>query len=274
MKSQYKLKNIFFFSFSTAMALIGLWLYGLDIIEISFIEIFLFLIFYFFVAFSITAGYHRYYSHKSFKAHPLMECFFLVFGSAAFMNSALKWAKDHRNHHTYTDDEEKDPYSIKRGYFYAHLGWACLNDKMNFLDFKATDLDDDQSVQWQDKNIILLSVFMGFGLPVLIGFLINNVLFGFFFLFALRVVIFHHAVFSINSYCHRSINIVGTQISATNSLLVSLLTLGDGYHKHHHVYPIDFRAGRRWYNWDPNKWILVLLSKIKLVTKLRIQNER
>src|SRR4051794_40276845 len=77
---------------------------------------------------SITAGYHRLFAHRTYVARPWVKFLYLVFGAAAFQNSALKWSTDHRRHHRFVDGEQ-DPYSINEGFFYAHMGWVCLKEK-------------------------------------------------------------------------------------------------------------------------------------------------
>jgi stearoyl-CoA desaturase (delta-9 desaturase) len=74
------------------------------------------------VAMVISGGYHRYFAHKTFHCHPALKIFYLVVGAAAFQQSALVWAADHRMHHRYVDTD-RDPYSIKKGFWWAHVGW-------------------------------------------------------------------------------------------------------------------------------------------------------
>src|ERR1035437_13394 len=77
--------------------------------------------------FSVTIGYHRYYSHRTFECHPLLQWFFLIFGAGALENSALEWASNHWYHHRYVDTDS-DPYNIKRGFMWAHMGWIFYQD--------------------------------------------------------------------------------------------------------------------------------------------------
>jgi stearoyl-CoA desaturase (delta-9 desaturase) len=72
---------------------------------------------------SITAGYHRLFSHLAYKAVWPVRLFDVLFGAAAFEGSVLEWTTDHRDHHRYTD-QDKDPYNIKKGLWYAHIGWT------------------------------------------------------------------------------------------------------------------------------------------------------
>ena len=270
MKS-FKMINIFFFSLSTVMSIIGLYFLFTGGIRIGLTEITTFLIFYLFIAFSVCAGYHRYFSHKSFTPKAWLKFFFLLTGPAAFMNSALIWARDHRHHHAYPEDEAKDPYSINKGFLYAHLGWAIRSDEVNAQVGFIKDLESDDWIKLQDKLIIPLSILMGLILPTLIGVAIGNIAFGLFFLGFFRIFFFHHSIFLINSYCHKFGSRPLKNITAGNSLWIAILTMGDGYHHYHHMLPNDYRAGRKWYNWDPVKWILFCLEKVKIVSALKRQ---
>src|ERR1700733_14796782 len=86
------------------------------------IEIFAFVLMFFATGLSITGGYHRHFAHVSYKAHPLVRIFYLVFGACAMQNSALHWATDHRMHHRFTDTD-KDPYNAGKGFWSSHIGW-------------------------------------------------------------------------------------------------------------------------------------------------------
>src|SRR6476646_8653310 len=97
-----------------------IWLFGLDWFQVA-----LFLVMFFAVGFSITLGYHRLYSHLTFQAHWSVRLFTLIFGAAAFENSVLLWACEHRAHHKHVDDED-DPYNIREGLFQAHIGWLLF----------------------------------------------------------------------------------------------------------------------------------------------------
>lgn len=270
---EYKIQNILFFLFTFILSVYGSYLFINGTITLGTRELTIFFVYYFLVAFSVTAGYHRYFSHRSFKAPKLLEGAYLLFGSAAFMNSALKWAVDHRLHHLHTDQVDTDPYSIKNGFFHAHIGWAFKSDEVDPQVTSSKDLKQNKLLNYQHRYIIILSILTGIVFPVLIGLAIENILFGFFGLFVLRVFIFHHSVFLINSFCHSFGSRPNANISATNSVFVALLTLGDGYHNNHHAYPSDFRAGRKWYDWDPNKWILIALCFCGVISNLRVERE-
>lgn len=255
------------------MAFAGIYLYFTNKIKIGQSELIAFFVYYTAASFAVTAGYHRFYSHCSYKCSALVNWFFLAFGAAAFVNSAIKWARDHRNHHAHTD-QNRDPYNINKGFFYAHLGWALLSDEVNSFPAQTKDLESNKLIMYQDRYIIILSILMGILVPWATGYLIlDNHLFGLFFLSFFRIFFFHHSLFLINSYCHTFGSRPLGSISASNSLFVAILTMGDGYHHFHHIYPSDYRAGRKWFNIDLNKWILFGMNSMGLIHGLKKQND-
>src|SRR5690606_13527080 len=150
---------------------------------------------------SITAGYHRLFAHRAYDAHPVLKFLFLIFGSASFENSALKWCSDHRLHHLKVDTSE-DPYNINEGFFHAHMGWVFLKKNGTVQERFAKDFRQDKLISWQHKNNMTIAVVMGIIVPTLIG--------GYFlgsYLGALaigvfgRIVLTHHCTFFINSLC-------------------------------------------------------------------------
>ena len=76
-----------------------------------------------FCGMSITAGYHRLWSHKTYHAHPILRIIFALGGACALQNDILHWVSDHRRHHQFVDNNERDPYSAKRGFWFSHIGW-------------------------------------------------------------------------------------------------------------------------------------------------------
>lgn len=218
---------------------------------------------------SITAGYHRLFSHQAYQAIAPVRAFFLVFGAAACQNSALKWASDHRVHHLYVD-EEQDPYNIKRGFFWAHIGWIFF--KKSSYDFSnVQDLQKDPLVRWQNRYYVPLAIGVGGVLPLLFGWAVGDWWGGFLLIGVARTVIVHHSTFLINSLCH----FMGDQPyslkdSARDSGLVALLTYGEGYHNFHHQFQYDYRNGIKWYHWDPTKWLINALSYLGWAQRLRM----
>jgi stearoyl-CoA desaturase (Delta-9 desaturase) len=218
---------------------------------------------------SITGGYHRLFAHKSYEARWWVKLFYLIFGAAAFQNSALRWCSDHRRHHRHVDTDV-DPYSIKKGFFYAHIGWIFFKHDPQFDGKFAPDLERDPLIQWQHKYYFLIAGFFGFGFPTLIGWALGSPLGGLIYGGLLRVVFTHHCTFLINSFCH----MIGRQPysdknTARDSFLMALFTYGEGYHNYHHQFQADYRNGVRWYHWDPTKWSIILMSWLGWAEKLK-----
>lgn len=229
-----------------------------------------------FTGLSITAGYHRLISHRAYDAHWSVKLFFLIFGAAAFENSALKWCSDHRVHHHHVDHDE-DPYNINKGFFYAHIGWIFFkqNDTNPFENRYAKDLVKDKLVNWQHRYYLALSVLVGLILPGVIGYMMGSFLGGIAIGGFLRLVLVHHSTFFINSLCH----VIGSQTyskehSARDSFVMALLTYGEGYHNFHHTFPSDYRNGIKWYHFDPTKWLIKTLTVVGLAEKLKKAPER
>ena len=248
----------------TLLALIGaplyLWHHGTDWFLSG-----LFLFFVIATGLSITLGYHRLFSHLSFKAKWPVRLITLVFGACAFENSVLNWASDHRRHHKHTDHQD-DPYDISRGFFWAHMGWIFFKLIPEQPMDNVADLRKDRMVMWQHKWDKVLALGVGLVLPAVLGFLWNGwvgALGGFLIVGILRVVVVQQCTFFINSLCHT----IGRQpysskCSARDSALMAFLTFGEGYHNFHHEFQHDYRNGVKPWNFDPTKWMIWLLSKV------------
>ena len=222
---------------------------------------------------SITLGYHRLFSHLSFKAKWPVRLFTLIFGACAFENSVLHWASDHRNHHKHTDHDE-DPYDITKGFFWAHIGWILFKlDAEQPMD-NVKDLRKDALVRFQDRFYVAIAFIAGLIFPAVVGYYavggMVGAMGGFLVVGALRVVLVQQSTFFINSLCH----CIGdqpysTRCSARDSWIMALVTYGEGYHNYHHEFQHDYRNGVKAWNFDPTKWSIMLLSKLGLVSDLR-----
>jgi stearoyl-CoA desaturase (delta-9 desaturase) len=229
----------------------------------------LFFFYYMATGVSITAGYHRLFSHRSYEVSRWVKLLYLIFGAAALEGSVLKWCTDHRRHHKFVDTEE-DPYSIKKGFSYAHIGWVFLKEDPKYSGLRSPDLEADPLVAWQNRNYFAIAIITGFLLPALIGLTFGSpwggVLFGGF----LRVVVTHHCTFFINSLCHMwGSQPYGDKTTAKDNFVLAFLTYGEGYHNFHHRFEGDFRNGLKWYQWDPTKWLIQLLSLTGSARNLR-----
>ncbi|MBI3319936.1 MAG: fatty acid desaturase [Candidatus Omnitrophica bacterium] len=216
---------------------------------------------------SITVGYHRLFAHRAFQAHPLVTWLCLFFGAAAFEQSAYLWSSLHRDHHRYVDTE-RDPYNIKQGFWHAHWGWILFwryePDYTNVKDLQANAL-----VMHQHRHYLLWAITAGVLLPLAIGAATGHLLGAFLLGVVGRLTLVHHSTWSINSICH-TFGRATYDIDATarDHWLVAFLTNGEGYHNFHHRFASDYRNGVRWYQWDPSKWVIALLSWCGLAHKL------
>lgn len=123
--------------------------------------------------FSISMGYHRLFSHISFRARWPVRFFTVIFGAAAFQNSVLMWASEHRRHHKH-GDHRKDPYAISKGFFHAHIGWLFVKQQSQPPYDNVVDLQKDSLLRWQDRHIHLIAVIVSFIFPAVLGFLWNG----------------------------------------------------------------------------------------------------
>lgn len=244
-----------------------LWYFGIDWFQASLFFALLSL-----SGFSVTVGYHRLFSHLAFRAKLPIRLFTLIFGAAAFENSVLMWASEHRRHHKHVDHED-DPYDITKGFFHAHVGWLLFKLQPQPPFDNVPDLKKDRLVMWQHKYVHILAVSIGFALPALLGAMWSGwagALGGFLIGGVAKIVVLQHCTFFINSACHTlGRQPYSTKCSARDSLLLALLTFGEGYHNYHHEFQHDYRNGVKPWQWDPTKWIIWTFSKVGLTGGLR-----
>ena len=243
------------------------WYTGLSAFQVA-----LFLFFFTATGLSITLGYHRLFSHLSFKASWPVRLLTLLFGAAAFENSALRWAADHRRHHRLVDHDE-DPYAISKGFFHAHVGWILFRHPPDTSLVWAKDLQHDRLVVWQHRYYVLIAALMGFGLPTALGWIAggwSSALGSLLLAGVTRVVFVHHMTFFINSLCHTmGRQPYSSRCTARDSALMAWFTFGEGYHNFHHAFQLDYRNGVKPWQFDPTKWCIWLLHKTGLVRQLR-----
>jgi len=219
----------------------------------------------------IGSGYHRLWSHRAYRAHPALAWALAIFGGMAIQNSILIWCARHRVHHRDVDDNEKDPYSIGRGFWFAHVGWMLKDYQSGEVDYSVVpDLQKDPIVMWQHRHYLTLILATNIGLPMLLGLLVGD-FWGVFLLAGLaRLVINHHVTFFINSLAH----MWGTQPytdenSARDNWALAIITYGEGYHNFHHMFQSDYRNGVRWFNFDLNKWVISTAAILGLASDLK-----
>jgi len=220
---------------------------------------------------SITAGYHRLWSHSAYKAHPALRVVYALGGACALQNDCLTWAADHRRHHLYADDNDKDPYSANKGFWYSHFEWMIRDYPATREDYSnVKDLQKDPVLVWQRKHYLVLMLLMNIGVPALLGALHGDVWGGLLLLGFLRLTLSQHFTYLINSAAH----IWGQRTydpkqTARDNWFIAIFTFGEGYHNYHHTFAWDYRNGIKWYHWDPTKWFIKACSWLKLTSGLR-----
>lgn len=231
-------------------------------------EVAVFAVMYGLIGLAITVGYHRLYSHRSFQASWPVRLAVLLLGAAAFENSALAWCSDHRHHHRFVDDPERDPYAVKKGFWYAHWLWVMEATERPLE--AVGDLQRDPLVRWQARHHYWIGAAVT-ALPVIAAGLATRDLAGQLVIgILLRIVLTHHSTFLINSAAHW----FGTQPysdanSSRDNAALAPFTFGEGYHNFHHMWQWDYRNGPRWYQWDPAKWLIAAGSWAGLTRGLR-----
>ena len=264
--------NVLLFSITFLIAAVAVPFYAVTV-GFSWLEIVLTVLCLGYCGMSITAGYHRLWAHKTYDAHPALQWFFAIGGAFALQNSALHWSSDHRVHHKFVDQNDKDPYSAQRGFWFSHIGWMLReHQSQRYTDYSnVRDLQNNQIVMWQHRHYLALTIATNIGIPLLLGFLTDRYLGMLLSVGVLRLVLSHHFTFFINSLAH----IWGSQPytdqnSARDNGVLAFLTYGEGYHNFHHIFEYDYRNGIRWWQFDPTKWLIKSCSWLGLTRNLKV----
>jgi stearoyl-CoA desaturase (Delta-9 desaturase) len=252
-------------------------------------DIFVFLIMYVLTALGVTVGFHRLFTHRSFKTSPFMRGVFAVLGSAAIEGPVISWVADHRKHHAFSD-RPGDPHSphvdhgsgwkgALRGLAHAHVGWLFLHTHRGRRTRYAPDLIADPVVSAVDRRFVLC-VAGGLAAPFFLGWAFGGTLrdglTGLLWGGAVRVLVLHHVTYSINSLCHFfGRKKFKTKDESRNLLWLTPLSMGEAFHNNHHAFPTSAAHGLGRWDVDPSKWVINGLEKLGLVWDVvRIPPER
>jgi len=219
---------------------------------------------YFLRMFGITAGFHRYFSHRSYKTSRVFGFMLAFLGQTSAQSSVLWWAGTHRHHHRHSDDEDDVHSPVRRGFWFSHVGWifTARYQKTN-LD-AIPDFAKYPELLWLDRHPFLPAVLLAVLVFLLAGW--SGLVVGFFW----STVATWHGVFSINSLAHvwgRKRYLTGDQ--SRNNWWLALITLGEGWHNNHHHYQSAACQGFRWYEIDVTYYILKAFAALGLVWGLR-----
>jgi stearoyl-CoA desaturase (delta-9 desaturase) len=214
--------------------------------------------------FAITAGFHRYFSHRSFRLARVPQFLFALLGQTAAQKGVLWWASNHRHHHKYSDRPEDIHSPVQNGFWWSHIGWI-LSGLYEETDFsRIPDLAKYPELRWLNRNQYGATLIYALGLYAAFGW--TGLIYGYF----LSTVLLWHGTFTINSLMHLfGRRVFPTADQSRNSMLFALITMGEGWHNNHHFYPSSAAQGFRWWQVDASFYLLWLGEKIGVVKGLR-----
>jgi stearoyl-CoA desaturase (delta-9 desaturase) len=214
--------------------------------------------------FAITAGFHRYFSHRSFRLARVPQFLLALLGQTAAQKGVLWWASNHRHHHKYSDRPEDIHSPVQNGFWWSHIGWILsgLYDETDFS--RIPDLAKYSELRWLNRNQYGATLIYALGLYLAFGW--TGLIYGYF----LSTVLLWHGTFTINSLMHLfGRRVFPTADQSRNSMLFALITMGEGWHNNHHYYPSSAAQGFRWWQVDASFYLLWLGEKIGVVKGLR-----
>jgi stearoyl-CoA desaturase (delta-9 desaturase) len=212
----------------------------------------------------VTAGYHRYFAHRSYRTSRWFQFVLACLGCTALQKGPLWWAAQHRHHHRHSDDPEDVHSPVTGGLLWSHVGWVLAPDWNDGDPGAVRDLSRFPELRWLERlhwapaAVLAGLCYLIDGWPgLVVGFFVSNVL-------------SHHAVFLVNSVCH----LWGSRRydagdASRNNALVALLTLGEGWHNNHHHYQSSANQGFFWWEIDVSYYLIRLLSAVGLVWGVR-----
>ncbi len=214
--------------------------------------------------FGITAGYHRYFSHRSYKMGRIPQFLLAWLGSTSVQKGVLWWSAHHRHHHRYSDLPNDIHSPIQSGFWWSHLGWVLCSKYDETQWEQIQDLAKYPELRWINRYYLLPGILYAMILFIWGGW--GAFIWG----FAISTVLLWHGTFTINSLSH----VFGCRRYATtdtsrNNLFLALITLGEGWHNNHHCYMSSTRQGFFWWEIDVSYYVLRLLSWIGIIGELR-----
>ena len=241
-------------------------------------DIFVFLLLYALSGLGVTVGFHRLLTHRAFKTTRSVRAALAILGSAAIEGPVISWVADHRKHHAFSD-QLGDPHSphvdhgggwigASRGLLYAHVGWLFVHSHRGRRTRYAPDLLADPVVSWVDRTFLVWALgglVAAFGLGWLFGGRLRDGFTGLLWGGAVRILVLHHATYSINSLCHffgrRRFD---TGDESRNLAWLAPLSLGEAWHNNHHAFPTSAVHGLRRWELDPSALVIRALERVGL----------
>lgn len=252
---------VIFFSSIHLLAMLAPWFFSWSALGLTL------LLHWLFGSIGICLGYHRLLSHRSFQVPRWLEYVIALIGASALQGGPIFWVAGHRLHHAYTEDEEKDPYSASKGFWWSHMLWIFY-PHAEFFDYEqykrfAPDLVRDPFYRWLNRYFFLLQLPLALLLYGLGGW--SFVIYGVF----LRAVLLWHTTWMINSVTHMwGYRTFKVEDNSRNLWWAAIFTYGEGWHNNHHAYPSVAKAGWRWWELDVTWWAIWLLKQTGLARKV------
>jgi sn-2 palmitoyl-lipid 9-desaturase len=253
--------SIIFFGVIHALALLAPWFFSWSAIGVMIFFHWLF------GSIGICLGYHRLLTHRSFQVPKPLEYAIALIGALALQGGPIFWVAGHRLHHVHTEDNQKDPYSARRGFWWSHMIWL-LYERSEFFDYEsykkfAPDLAKDPFYRWLNRYFLVLQVPLAILLYVIGGW--SFVIYGVF----LRAVLLWHSTWLINSASHMmGYRSFPSEDNSRNLWWAAILTYGEGWHNNHHAYPNVAKAGFQWWEIDMTWWSIQVLRKLGLAKRV------
>ena len=213
--------------------------------------------------FGIGAGYHRYFSHRSYSTGRFLQFILAFLAQSSAQKSVLWWAAKHRHHHLHSDTQQDVHSPRHKGFVYSHLGWVSRKHDATDL-VKVADLASFPELRWLHKFEVMPAAVLAVLCFLIAGW--SGLVIGFLW----STVLVYHATFCINSLAHvhgRKRYVTGDD--SRNNWLLAFFTLGEGWHNNHHAYQSSARQGFRWWEIDVTFYVLKALSLVGIVWDLR-----
>lgn len=253
--------NVIFFTAFHLIALLAPWFFSWSALGVGAV------LYWLCGSIGICLAYHRMLTHRSLQVPKWLEYILVSIGALALQGGPIFWVAGHRLHHAHTEDNDRDPYSANKGFWWSHMMWLIYNKDpfFNYEQYKktASDVDRDPYYRWLNNNFILLQIALGLILYALGGW--SFVIYGIF----VRSVVLWHCTWCVNSATHFwGYKNFECKDGSLNLWWVGIIAFGEGWHNNHHARPRVAKAGYRWWEIDVTWWAIQVLRGLGLAKKV------